>query len=275
MAIEHAGMTDVGMRRDHNEDAYCVNPDHNLFIVCDGMGGHAAGEVASRIAVDTVEKFTAATGNDMDITWPFEYDEQLSLNANRIRTAIRLANQNLIAHIQERKEFKGMGTTIVCSIISGSQASLGHVGDSRIYMIRDGEIRQMTRDHSWIDEQLKQGILTPEEARKHPLRNVITRALGSKDDVVVDVMDTRLIDGDLILLCSDGLTGMLEDHEIRDIVKTHGTDLPGACRALIESSNSHGGDDNVTVILLRYRDNAAGLGADGQPAGASPGSSPG
>src|SRR5207249_2052742 len=146
------------------------------------------------------EKFTVATSNDEDITWPFEYDEALSLNANRIRTAIRLANQNLIAHIQERKEFKGMGTTIVCSIVNGKEAALGHVGDSRIYLLRKGELRQMTRDHSWIDEQLKQGILTPEEARKHPLRNVITRALGSKDDVIVDVMDAKLEDGDVVLL---------------------------------------------------------------------------
>lgn len=253
MAIEHAGLTDVGMRRDHNEDSYCANPEYNLFIVCDGMGGHAAGEVASRIAVDTVEKFTLATGNDEDITWPFEYDETLSLNANRIRTAIRLANQNLIAHIQERKEFKGMGTTIVCSIINGSEASLGNVGDSRIYLLRGGEIKQMTRDHSWIDEQLKQGILTPEEARKHPLRNVITRALGSKEDVVVDVIDTQLIDGDTLLMCSDGLTGMLEDPEIRDIVAANGSDLQGACKALVEQANANGGDDNVTVILMRHQ----------------------
>ena len=252
MAIEHAGLSDVGMRRDHNEDSYCINPDYNLYIVCDGMGGHAAGEVASRIAVDTVEKFTLATSNDEDITWPFEFDETLSLNANRIRTAIRLANQNLIAHIQERKEFKGMGTTIVCSIVSGDQVSIGHVGDSRIYLLRSGEIKQMTRDHSWIDEQLKQGILTPEEARKHPLRNVITRALGSKDDVIVDVMDARLQAGDVMLLCSDGLTGMLKDEEIRDLVNKNDGDLNAACKALIDQANAEGGDDNVTVILFRY-----------------------
>jgi protein phosphatase len=256
MPIEHAGLTDVGMRRDHNEDSYCTNADHQLYIVCDGMGGHAAGEVASRIAVETVEKFTSATGNDADITWPFEYDENLSLNANRIRTAIRLANQNLIAHIQERKEYKGMGTTIVCSIVNGADASFGHVGDSRIYLIRKGEIRQLTRDHSWIDEQIKQGILTLEEARKHPLRNVITRALGSKDDVVVDVMDTRLEDEDILLLCSDGLTGMLEDREILQVVDAHKADLAAACKALIENANAHGGDDNVTAVLLRYRDGA-------------------
>jgi protein phosphatase len=252
MAIEHAGLTDVGMRRDHNEDSFCANPDYGLYIVCDGMGGHAAGEVASRIAVETVEKFTAATSKDRDITWPFEYDEHLSGNSNRIRTAIRLANLRLLDYIKEKKEYKGMGTTIVCSILDGSEASLGHVGDSRIYLLRDGELKQLTRDHSWIDEQLKQGILTPEEARKHPLRNVITRALGSKDDVVVDVMDTKLVPGDLMLLCSDGLTGMLTDQEIRDIVVANPGDLKAACKALVDSANAHGGDDNVTVILLRY-----------------------
>lgn len=258
MAIQAAGLSDVGMRRDHNEDAFCINPEYNLFIVCDGMGGHAAGEVASRIAVETVEKFTQATSKDEDITWPFEFDENLSLNANRIRTAIRLANQNVIAHIQERKECKGMGTTIACSVVDGNEASIAHVGDSRIYRVRDGVIEQMTRDHSWIDEQLKQGILTPEEARKHPLRNVITRALGSKDDVVVDVVDTRLIDGDIFLLCSDGLTGMLEDSEILSILQRHEGDLEGACHELIKEANASGGDDNITAILYRYADGALG-----------------
>jgi len=262
MAVEAYGLTDVGMRRDHNEDSFCINPEYDLFIVCDGMGGHAAGEVASRIAVETVEKFTQATSHDEDITWPFEYDETLSLKANRIRTAIRLANQNVIAHIQERKECKGMGTTIACSLVEGAQASLAHVCDSRIYMVRDGEIEQMTRDHSWIDEQLKQGILTPEEARKHPLRNVITRALGSKDDVVVDVMDMTLEANDVLLLCSDGLTGMLAEGDILDIVRRSNPDLQNASRELGEQANANGGDDNVTVILVRYRGDGDGAAAE-------------
>ena len=252
MAIDAAGLTDVGMRRDHNEDALCVNPEHSLFIVCDGMGGHAAGEVASQIAVETVEKFTQATSRDEDITWPFEYDESLSLNANRLRTAIRLANQRVIAHIQERKECKGMGTTIACSLLDEQRISLGHVGDSRIYLVRGDQLTQLTRDHSWIDEQLKQGILTPEEARKHPLRNVITRALGSRDDVLVDVADQTLEPDDVVLLCSDGLTGMLEDPEILAIVREYEYDLQTACRELIAQANAKGGDDNITVILVKY-----------------------
>ena len=252
MPIYFAGLTDVGMRRDHNEDSFAANPDTKLFIVCDGMGGHAAGEVASRIAVDTVASFIQATANDEDITWPFEYDESLSLNANRMRTAIRLANQNVIATIHDRKEYKGMGTTIVCAVLSETLASVGHVGDSRMYLLRGNNIEQVTRDHSWIDEQLKQGILTPEEARKHPLRNVITRALGSKDEVLVDVEDHKLQDGDILLMCSDGLTGMLEDEEIKDVVRQNQDDLNRACKSLIDNANARGGDDNVTVILVRY-----------------------
>jgi protein phosphatase len=254
MPVKYAGITDVGMRRDHNEDSFRINPETNLLIVCDGMGGHAAGEVASRIAVETVDGFIQATHNDEDITWPFEYDEALSLNANRMRTAVRLANQNVIANIHDRKEYKGMGTTIVGAVLDGPHASIGHVGDSRIYILRDGELRQLTRDHSWIDEQLKQGILTPEEARKHPLRNVITRALGSKEEVQVDVDDLQLSDGDTVVMCSDGLTGMLEDHEIKQIIEENHEDLEAACKALIDSANARGGDDNITVILARYND---------------------
>jgi protein phosphatase len=251
MALKHAGRTDVGRKREHNEDAFHVNEKQGLFTIADGMGGHAAGEVASRIAVDVINEFVELSGNDSDITWPFEYDEGVSLEENRIFTAIKLANMKIFEVIRERKELEGMGTTLVIMLVQSNKAYIGHVGDSRAYLVRKGEISQITSDHSWVNEQMKLGVLTRAEAANHPFRNVVTRALGGRDIIKADVTCQQLEPGDTILLCSDGLNSMLDDDRIRDAVLSS-TELDASCGALIDAANAAGGDDNITVILARY-----------------------
>ena len=251
MKLRYKGVTDVGRRREANEDCFAVVPEDGLFIVADGMGGHAAGEVASRLAVSAIADFIASTRRDAEITWPFEYDTTMPMEGNRLKTAIRLANQRILDTINHKKDLEGMGTTLVSAIVSDSRAWVGHVGDSRAYLIRDGVLSQITSDHSWVNEQVKLGYLTRNDATHHPFRNVVTRALGSKDDVVVDLCEQGLRPGDYLLLCSDGLNTMIEDDAIREIVMQFDGDVEAGARALIARANDNGGDDNVTVVLIK------------------------
>lgn len=253
MGLAFAGKTDVGRKREHNEDQFLINAKHGLFTIADGMGGHAAGEVASRIAVDVINEFIELSGDDSDITWPFEFDEGVSMEENRIFTAIKLANMKIFEVIRERPDLEGMGTTLVTLLVQGESAYIGHVGDSRAYLVRDGKIRQLTSDHSWVNEQMKLGVLTRAEAANHPFRNVVTRALGGRDIIKADLTCEKLNEGDVVLLCSDGLNSMMDDDSIRDIVVEHADDLEGACDALVEAANDAGGDDNISVVLLRYQ----------------------
>jgi len=250
LEFQYKGVTDVGRKREANEDCFAAIPEDQLFVLADGMGGHAAGEVAARLAVTAIADFIASTRRDAEITWPFEYDPSLSLESNRLKTAIRFANQKILDTISHKKDLEGMGTTLVGTMLSNGRAYLGHVGDSRAYLIRDGKISQLTSDHSWVNEQVKLGFLTPEDAGRHPFRNVVTRALGSKEDVVVDVVEQDLSPGDVILLCSDGLNTMLADAEITETVTAH-KDVEAAAHALVERANEHGGEDNVTVIVIK------------------------
>lgn len=252
MALAHAGKTDVGRKREHNEDAFLINAKHGLFTIADGMGGHAAGEVASRIAVDVINEFIEISGDDSDITWPFEFDDGASMEENRIFTAIKLANMKIFEVIQERKELEGMGTTLVTLLINGDSAFIGHVGDSRAYRVREGELEQLTSDHSWVNEQMKLGVLTKAEAANHPFRNVVTRALGGRDPIKADLTCEKMQAGDVILLCSDGLNSMLSDEQICETFVSVGDDLEAGCQALIDAANAAGGDDNISVVLARY-----------------------
>jgi len=250
MKVVHKGLSDVGRKREHNEDSFAVIPEDNLFLVADGMGGHAAGEVASRIAVNAIADFIASTRKDAEITWPYEYDTNLSVASNRLKTAIRLANQRILDTIAERRDLEGMGTTLVSVLLSDGKACVGHVGDSRSYLVRGAELTQLTGDHSWVNEQVKLGFLTKEDAVRHPFRNVVTRALGSKEDVQVDLSEKPLQAKDTILLCSDGLNTMVDDKMILDLVSRSNGDMENAARNLIAKANEGGGEDNVTVILI-------------------------
>jgi len=250
MRVIAAGLSDVGLKRKGNEDSFHIDTERGLFIVADGMGGHVAGEVASRLAVQTIEEFMRVSNTDQEITWPFEFDVSLSEGGNRIQAAILLANREIGRHMQSREEHRGMGTTVVAAVVKEDSCYIGHVGDSRAYLIRDGEIRQLTHDHTFVNEQVEKGFMTKAEAERHPARNILTRAVGSADDLTVDLSETRLKPADFVLLCSDGLSSMVEDSDILKAIQEKGENLEEACRSLVALANGHGGWDNITTVLL-------------------------
>lgn len=246
------GKTDRGLKRSHNEDSLSVCPDLHVFIVADGMGGHNAGEVASRSAIRSVLEFLRQCESDSEATWPFGIEAGLSEFENKLLTAIRLANRDVCNLSLERREYAGMGTTIVAALFDpgSDRVALAHVGDSRCYRVRDGQIQQLTLDHSWVSEQVQKKILTEEEARNHRWKNVITRALGNKLDVEIDVQVNEIVPGDLYLLCSDGLSSMVDDAGILETIQG-ATDQDEICEHLIQAANDHGGQDNTSVVVIK------------------------
>ncbi len=252
MRIEVAGRSHVGMKRNHNEDAFLVLADEQLYCVADGMGGHASGEIASRIAVEELEDFYRRTAKDADLTWPFKMDRTRNYEENRLATGIKLANTRIYETAGTDASYRGMGTTIVSLHFADEGVYVGHVGDSRAYCLRAGALRQMTEDHSLLNDYLKAKKLTAEEIDAFPHKNVIVRALGMKDTVQVDVDRFEVSDGDVFLLCSDGLSGMVNDQALVSTVQAS-SDLEASCTQLIEMANAAGGNDNITCILLRYK----------------------
>jgi protein phosphatase len=252
MKIVYQALSDVGRKRKGNEDSLFVNADQNLFVVADGMGGHAAGEVASRVAAESINEFVCLTGGDEEITWPFGLDENISYDGNRLKTAIRYANRKVLEATREKSEYEGMATTVAAVLVDGDTANLGHVGDSRVYLVREGGISQLTSDHSWVNEQIQSGVISADQARSHPLRNVVTRALGGKPDLLVDMQVQKLQAGDTLLLCSDGLTTMVPDERIAELVEAAGGDMEKAARELVAAANAGGGEDNITVLLIHF-----------------------
>lgn len=248
--VRFSGDTHVGMKRDHNEDSFYLPVSERLAIVADGMGGHASGEVASRIAVETVAGYFKATENAQPLTWPFKVDRDNQANVNRMQVAIKLANQQIFEEAEQNPDCHGMGTTIVAAYFLDDALIVGHVGDSRLYRVREGEIDQITRDHSLLNDYIKMKHLSEAEIAAFPQKNVIVRALGMKASVEVDIFhDTPRI-GDLYLLCSDGLSGMLSDMEIAGLAQEE-RDLDSLCEKLIAGANENGGVDNITVVCAR------------------------
>ncbi len=252
MRIRYAGNTHVGMKRNHNEDNLCLVPEENLYIVADGMGGHAAGEVASKMAVETVSQFYKDTSEDEEVTWPFKMDRQKKYEENRLVTSIKLANLRIYEEALANAKKKGMGTTVVACNFTKDGAYLGHVGDSRIYRFRKGQLTQLTEDHSLLNDYIKMKELTPEEIENFPHKNVIVRALGMKDSVQVDVAFSPPEHGDIFLLCSDGLSGEVTDPDMAKILSETGDDLEKGCNRLIQTANQNGGKDNITVVLAQF-----------------------
>ena len=252
MKLQYAGATHVGMKRDHNEDNLMLLPEMNLFVVADGMGGHSSGEVASRISVDTLKNFFEETDGDDEITWPYKLERTLDHDENRLVAGVKLANRNIFETALADVRYKGMGTTFVGVMATDSDAVIAHVGDSRAYRIRDGEIEQLTEDHSLLNDYKKIQKMTPEEEEAFPHKNIIVRALGMKDSVQVDIQRSGPKLGDILLLCSDGLSGEITDPDMLDIVLEHDDDLDKAVERLIQLACDNGGKDNVTVILVKY-----------------------
>ncbi|WP_437965236.1 Stp1/IreP family PP2C-type Ser/Thr phosphatase [Sorangium sp. So ce260] len=247
-------MTDVGLQRDHNEDSYAVLSEYDLFIVADGMGGHRAGDVASRLATESIADFFRSTSRE-DATWPFHFDTSLSEEENRLQAGIRVANRQIFERSIRSRDCAGMGTTVVGALFSKKKNRIyvGHVGDSRAYRVRKGSISQLTRDHSLFNDYIMAMPELTEEQRAELPRNVITRALGMNDSVAVDLLSDEPQPGDVYLLCSDGLSGMLSDDQILHIVSST-EEVPEMCRRLIAKANENGGEDNITALVIRIDD---------------------
>ncbi len=252
MTIRKAGETNVGRKRNHNEDNFQIVHDQLLYIVADGMGGHAAGEVASKMAVETVSQFFKDTAQDDEITWPFKMDRQKKYEENRLVTAIKYANLRIYEEALCNAKKKGMGTTIVALNFTKDGVYLGWVGDSRIYRFRDGELVQMSEDHSLLNDYIKMKVLTEEEIKNFPHKNVIVRALGMKDNVQVDIKFEVPQDKDIYLLCSDGLSGEVPDEQMQEILRRTGDNLNEGVKQLINQACENGGKDNVTCVLAQY-----------------------
>jgi protein phosphatase len=246
-----AGATDVGRVRHHNEDNFAIDDQHNLMIVCDGMGGHAAGEVASKIGIETI---TGLFGNhDLDVfqRTDFHYPESITSAGKLLVGAIAVANHRIIQHSRSVPGQTGMGTTVVACHFADGIMSVCHVGDSRAYLIRDGNVRRITIDHSWVSEMMEKHNLSEEQAEAQVNKNVITRALGTKPAIRVDISQLRYLKDDIFVICSDGLTGMVSDSDILRAATAHATDMDGLVKTLIAQANEAGGADNVTVCAAR------------------------
>lgn len=250
MRVRFAGETNTGLKRSHNEDCLYLPIDERLVMVADGMGGHARGDIASKLAIETIGNHFASTMNEKPTTWPFMVDANHRLEENRLLTAIQLANIKIFETAQKDEAFRGMGTTIVACFFVNDEVLMTHVGDSRIYRIRHERITQLTLDHSLLNDYVKIKKLSEEEMKNFPHKNVIVRALGMKDIVGIDLFRERPQLGDIYLLCSDGLTGMVPDPTILETVMSE-ADLDRCCERLIEQANANGGVDNVTVALAR------------------------
>jgi protein phosphatase len=252
MRIRYAAKTDPGLKRTHNEDFFSLIEDEQLFMVADGMGGHACGEVASKMAADVVKEFYVRSKDD-DATWPYKMDKALGYLENRLVVGVKLANQRIFEAAARDMRLKGMGTTVVMGQVSGDKLYVAHVGDSRCYRVRGDVVKQVTRDHSLLEDYKDaRPDMSDEEQRKFPHKNVITRALGMREVVQVDVHAEDIEDGDVFLFCSDGLSGMVEDKRIGQTVKGAG-DLEQAVANLVEAANQAGGNDNITVLALECR----------------------
>lgn len=256
LRFEFSAKTDVGMVRPENEDAIAISTALQLAILADGMGGYNAGEVASSIAVATIQDSVEQYQRDNIYHHP---DDQPAVRRLCLMQAVRKANSAIIEAARREPEYRGMGTTVVLAWFQQDCVSIAHVGDSRAYVIRDGGIVQLTRDHSWLQEQIEAGNLRPVQAALAMNRNVITRAVGAEHQLTVEVHEHTLQAGDIFLLCSDGLSDRLSAHQIAGIIAQENGDMDSACDALIQAANASGGQDNVSAILIKTVEISASL----------------
>jgi serine/threonine protein phosphatase PrpC len=251
LTIQVAGQSDLGCVRTNNEDNLGYDWRYGIYVVCDGMGGAAAGEIASKIAVDTVLDYCReAVKNKKDPSAAKLFDG-VSPRANTLALAIQLANRKIRAAAEQNPEHRGMGSTLVAVLVEGSMYSIAHVGDSRIYLLSKGAIQQVTQDHSLVMEHVRRGLITAEQAQNSAIQNIIIRALGSEESVEPDLSDLVAEPGDTVLLATDGLTRHVSDPEILEIV-ARASSCRQACERLVESAKQAGGRDNITCLILRF-----------------------
>lgn len=251
MKFRAYGLSDLGRVRKLNEDSFLVSDDLKLYLIADGMGGHAAGDVASSKSIEVIKGFIERTAKDNAITWPFEMNPELAPEANKLIAAVQIANKKIYEMSSTNPKLKGMGTTIAGLFIAEAKGYVVHVGDSRVYLMRNGKLKQITEDHSWVNEQVKDNVMTEDEAKQHRWKNVITRALGSEKEVKVDLREEDIVPEDIFLICSDGLSGIVERKTMESIIKKHIDNLSEAAEEMINYANKAGGVDNITVILVK------------------------
>jgi len=242
------GLTDVGKKRSRNEDSFLLNEELSLFTVADGMGGHTGGELASRMAVTTIEEVLKNLTSDPEATVISGVNTEETDLGDRLRYAIEVASGKIYDQALYDQTLKGMGTTTVAALFDEGQVYIANVGDSRAYLFHANKLSQITTDHSLVTEQLKAGIIKESEVKGHKLKNIITRSVGYQDQVEIDLKKVDVHMGDKLLLCSDGLSNMLEDKNIEEIV-IHNNPKE-ACQKLVEMANEKGGEDNITVVVI-------------------------
>jgi serine/threonine protein phosphatase PrpC len=249
--VQVAGRSDVGCVRTNNEDNFGYDWRFGIYVVCDGMGGQAAGEVASKIAVDTMLAYFREAGANRKYPPPLRIYDGLSPHTNALANAIQQANRSVYQAAAEDSSRSGMGSTLTAVLVEGPVYSIAHVGDSRIYLLRQDSIQQLTADHSLVMEQVRMGLITPEQAQHSNIQNIIIRALGSEDTVEPDLSELHAEAGDIVLLTTDGLTRHLNDEKILELTSQRPS-LRQACNALIDEAKNCGGQDNITCLMLRF-----------------------
>lgn len=251
LMIESFGVSDVGLVRKQNQDRILIDESVGLFVVADGMGGHAHGEVAAQVALTSLQFYIDSSQDRFDVSWPFGYSFDLSIDANRMITAIQLANKNVRQKARQEPGSDGMGATVAAVLVSGSRAVVANVGDSRAYLYRGGALQLLTVDDTWVETMKGQGLLDSAEARNHPMRNMLMQAAGSKEELQVHVLEREMEGADLFLLSSDGLHGVIGDERIGSILGLRAS-LQDMAESLIGAAKENGAPDNVSVVLLSY-----------------------
>jgi protein phosphatase len=251
MVIEAYGKTDRGRVRNENEDVILLDNSFSLFLVCDGMGGHRRGEVAAELAAAAIQRSIEATSDRYDVSWPFGYVFELSLDANRLSTGIRLANRQVWRRSEQTLECTGMATTVAAILIADNRLIVGNVGDSRVYLLREHQLHQYSTDDTMIASLVRRGLMTPADAASHPMRNVVTQSAGSRETVDVHLREELLQTEDVLLLCTDGLYSVVQEEEIQSILDSERS-VERSVERLVVAALAAGGPDNISAVALRY-----------------------
>lgn len=250
--VRSFGVSDAGTVRQTNEDCFFADDDLSLFVVADGMGGHAAGEVASRMAVESVANFIRRSQEAEDFSWPCGIDPTLTFAGNRVRTAIYLANRRVFRVAEEHDDYNGMGTTVVCALVGDGRVAISHVGDSRLYVFSNGILQQQTRDDTWAVTLLDGGVGVDAQAvAHHPMRNVLTNVLGAREQAEIHVSERELAGGEILLLCTDGVHSVLDTDTLTALMST-GDDVEVVASSVVATALARGSRDNVTALVVEY-----------------------
>ena len=255
--IRSFGMTDAGTVRPNNEDCFLADDELALFVVADGMGGHAAGEVASRLAVEAIENFIRRSREPADLSWPCGIDPALSYHGNRLRTAIYLANRRVFRVAEGHDDYTGMGTTVVGALVVNDQVTIGNVGDSRLYVLSGDGLAVRTHDDTWAATVLASTAADPKRIAEHPMRNVLTNVLGAREHTDIHVSEHRLAHGELLFLCTDGVHGVLDDAALQQLLSQRAS-LEAIVRSTIRAALERGSRDNLTAVAVRYGERSDG-----------------